>query len=122
MGMNASQALQPSSSGPESSRFRDVDMFFIACDDTDDFPFAGDKNGELPVEFPGQPCQPSGQFLGNNVIGRDLPAVELLQALLLTGFESACLAEYLLDFNLLLDSFPCVRLAEEPRGYDPGTE
>jgi hypothetical protein len=120
--VNASQTLQPPSSCSESGRFRDVDMLVIACYDTDDFPFAGNKNGELPIEFPGQPCQSSGQFLGNNVIGRDLPAVELLQAFLLTGFEPACLAEYLLDFNLLLDAFPCVRLAEEPRGYDPGTE
>jgi hypothetical protein len=119
VGMNASQALQPPAAASEAGRIRDVDMFFVARNDPGDLPLAGQEDGELPVEFPGQGCEPSGQFLGNNVIRRDPSPVKPLEASLLAGFQPARFAEYLFD-RLLLYGYACLMRVEERQRYNPG--
>jgi hypothetical protein len=63
--------------------------------------FTGHQQGNLSLDFTRNRTNPAGQFVGNNLAGRNSAAVKVLEPLMLTGFESACFAEYFLDSLIL---------------------
>ena len=68
-----------------------------AGDDTGDVAPPADENADLPVDYPGQCGQLSGQIVGDDSFRRNAAAVEMLQPPELFRFQACGVAMNLVD-------------------------
>jgi len=101
MGVDETKPLEAALAGAELIETGNDDLAVIADDDEVDVALAADQDADLAVGLAGDLAELPGQLEGEDPVGGDLAAVELLDAPELAGLQPGRVAVNLIDFNLL---------------------
>ena len=101
VGMNQAQTFESSGCGSVSCQVGNNDLSVVADDDKQNVSLSADQHADLPADLPGELCQVSRQFMGQDSDGLYFSAVKLFDSLQLAGFEAGQIAVNLFDKRLL---------------------
>jgi len=97
VGVDQAKPPKTAGGGAKTVQGRDQDVVVRPYDDVRDFPPAGHKKTDLTVDLTGEFRQRPGQFMGEDLLRRDAPPVELPDPFDLRRSESGQVAVNLFD-------------------------
>ena len=97
MGVDASKSLETPRPVPHPTEIGDPDVLIITHNHIGHLTRTGHEQGDLAFDLTGNGGNLAGQFMRDDLVGRDSATVQFLKSLLLTGLQSTDFAEYFTD-------------------------